>query len=143
MHLISRIFFGSMSDLKDKSKMFYAHCANYTHTLWKNEKFSLTENFFRQINHLVIISLVKPLLFAKNVWENFCNFHNVNYGHLLLQQLFDENFVKTTLLLMKLLQKLISWKTFSESLVFHFTTMGFVNSISNNVLSFASVFLRI
>ena len=35
-------------------------------TVWKNEKFSLTEIFFRQINYLVI-SLVKPLLS-----QNFC-----------------------------------------------------------------------
>ena len=49
-------------------------------TLWKNEKFSLTEKKFRQINHLVI-SLVKPLLSRnfceKSVRENFCNFHTV------------------------------------------------------------------
>ena len=34
--------------------------------VWKYEKFALTENFFRQINYLVI-SLVKPLLS-----RNFC-----------------------------------------------------------------------
>ena len=40
-------------------------------TVWKNEKFSLTEKKFRQINYLVI-SLVKPLLsrnFFEKVWE--------------------------------------------------------------------------
>ena len=52
----------------------------HTCTVWKNEKFSLTD-FFRQINYLVI-SLVK-LLFSrifcgKSVrGENFCNFHTV------------------------------------------------------------------
>ena len=43
-------------------------------TVWKNEKFSLTEKKFRQINYLVI-SLVKPLLSRnfcqKSVRENF------------------------------------------------------------------------
>ena len=51
------------------------------YTVWKNEKFSLTEKKFRQINYLVI-SLVKPLLsrnFCKeSVRENFCNFHTVH-----------------------------------------------------------------
>ena len=36
------------------------------YTVWKNEKLSLTEKLFRQINYLVI-SLVKPLLS-----RNFC-----------------------------------------------------------------------
>ena len=35
-------------------------------TVWKNEKLTLTEKFFRQTNYLVI-SLVKPLLS-----QNFC-----------------------------------------------------------------------
>ena len=45
-------------------------------TVWKNEKFSLTKEIFRQIN-----SLVKPLLSRnfcqKCVREIFCNFHTV------------------------------------------------------------------
>ena len=49
--------------------------------MWKNEKFSLTEKKFRQINYLVI-SLVKPLLSRnfcqKSVRENFCNFHTMD-----------------------------------------------------------------
>ena len=60
--------------------------------VWKLRKFTVTqcrktrnslsllENFFRQINYLVI-SLVKPLLSRnfceKSVRENFCNFHTV------------------------------------------------------------------
>ena len=49
-------------------------------TLWKNEKFSLTKNFFRQINSLVTY-LVKPFL-SRNFWqkcvrENARNFHTV------------------------------------------------------------------
>ena len=49
-------------------------------TVWKNEKFTLTEKFFRQINYLVI-SLVKQLLSRnfcqKCVRVNFRNFHSV------------------------------------------------------------------
>ena len=49
----------------------------HTVTVWKNEKISLTEKKFRQINYLVI-SLLKPL-FSRNICEkrreNFCNFH--------------------------------------------------------------------
>ena len=39
---------------------------NFCTTLWKNEKFTLTQKIFRQINYLVIL-LVKPLF-----WRNFC-----------------------------------------------------------------------
>ena len=41
---------------------------------------SLSLNFFRQINCLVI-SLVKPFheIFAKKVREDFCNFHTVHF----------------------------------------------------------------
>ena len=50
------------------------------YTVWKNEKFSLTEKIFRQINSLVT-SLVKSLLSRnfcqKSVRENFRNFHTV------------------------------------------------------------------
>ena len=49
-----------------------------SHTLWKNEKFTLTEIFFRQINSLVIY-LVNALLsrsfFQKSVRVNFHSFH--------------------------------------------------------------------
>jgi len=48
--------------------------------VWKNEKFTLTEIKFRQINYLVN-SLVKPLLSRnfcqKSVRENFRYFHTV------------------------------------------------------------------
>ena len=58
----------------------YDDNAGVVSTVWKNEKFSLTEEKFRQINCLVI-SLVKPLLSRnfceKSVRENFCNFHTV------------------------------------------------------------------
>ena len=48
-------------------------------TVWKNQKFSLTKNFFREINYLVT-SLVK-MMFSRNfcqksVKENFRNFHS-------------------------------------------------------------------
>ena len=50
-------------------------------TVWKNEKFSLTEKIFRQINSLVTC-LVKPL-HSRNFWqkcvrENLRNFHTVS-----------------------------------------------------------------
>ena len=48
-------------------------------TVWKNEKFSLTEKIFRENNSLAT-SLVKTLLsrifFQKSVRDNFRNFHN-------------------------------------------------------------------
>ena len=48
-------------------------------TVWKNQKFSLTKNFFREINYLVT-SLVK-MMFSRNFCqksekENFRNFHS-------------------------------------------------------------------
>ena len=53
------------------------------HTVWKNEKFGLTEKIFRQINSLVIC-LVKPLLSRnfcrKSVRLNFHNFHTVPHS---------------------------------------------------------------
>ena len=49
------------------------------HTLWINEKFTLTENFFA-IKYLVIL-LVKPLLSRNFCWKrvrvNFRHFHTV------------------------------------------------------------------
>ena len=68
------------------------------HTVWKNEKFTLTEEKFRQINYLVI-SLVKPLLSRnfclKCVRVNFRNFHSVWFSHTVLA-VFCEKFVKPT-----------------------------------------------
>ena len=63
-------------------KICQIFCKNegYDRTLWKNEKFSLTKNFFRQINSLVTY-LVKPLLSRnfcqKCVRENSRNFHTM------------------------------------------------------------------
>ena len=64
----------------------FPHCYLWFHekivksTVWKNEKFSLTEKKFREINSLVF-SLVKTALsrnfLPKSVRENFRNFHNV------------------------------------------------------------------
>ena len=55
-------------------------------TMWKNEKFSLTKQIFRQINSLVIY-LVKTLLW-RNFWQkcmrpNRSNFHNVEITEIL------------------------------------------------------------
>ena len=84
---------------------------SYHTTVWKNEKFSLTEKIFRQINSLVI-SLVETLLSRnfcqKCVRLNRSNFHTVNtaqcgnYGNL-LSHFFGKNSVKATLLLKKVL----------------------------------------
>ena len=50
-------------------------------TVWKHEKFTLTENIFREIISLVTTSSVKMLLSRtfcqKCVRVNFCNFHTV------------------------------------------------------------------
>ena len=58
---------------------------NFHTTVWKNEKFTLTEKKFRQINCLVI-SLVKPMLSRnfceKCVRENFYNLHTVGMTRL-------------------------------------------------------------
>ena len=55
-------------------------CKSKCLTVWKNEKFGLTEKIFRQINSLVIC-LVKPLLSRnfcqKIVRLKFYNFHTV------------------------------------------------------------------
>ena len=51
-------------------------------TVWKLQKFSLTEKKFRQINYLVI-SLVKPLLsrnFCEKVWERISEFSTLCDG---------------------------------------------------------------
>ena len=50
----------------------HVSCFHELFVMWKNEKFSLTKKFFRQINSLVTY-LVKPLLSRnfcqKNAWE--------------------------------------------------------------------------
>ena len=64
-----------------RSKIIWCTKYYWNNTVWKNEKFSLTEKKIRQITYLVI-SLVKPMLsrnFCKrSARENFCNFHTVN-----------------------------------------------------------------
>ena len=60
------------------------HCDD--DTVWKNEKFTLTEKIFRQITYLVL-SFVKTLL-----WQNFCqksvrvNFRNF-HTHCVVEKL--------------------------------------------------------
>ena len=63
--------------MRDSKIVVFPHSQ---HTVWKNDKFSLTEKNFRETNSLVI-SLVKLLLsrnfVQKSVRENFRNFHTV------------------------------------------------------------------
>ena len=71
----------------EKSTMYHVYhnisCDKGFHfTVWKNEKFSLTEIFFVKSTTYLVISLVKPL-FSRNfcekrVRENFRNFHSVH-----------------------------------------------------------------
>ena len=67
----------------------------------EKEKFSLTEQNFCQTKYLVFSS-VKPCfheIFAKKVWENFCNFHtNCALSSINLTKFFDlrKNFVNLT-----------------------------------------------
>ena len=73
------------------------------HTVWKNEKFTLTQKFFRQINYLVIL-LVKSL-FSRNFCEkrvrvNFRNFHTVHtveftkfLYHLKITEIYSHSFL--------------------------------------------------
>ena len=60
------------------------------YTVWKFQKFSLTEKIFRKINSLVTY-LVKPLVSRnfcqKCVTENFRNFHTVSCGTRTLRKL--------------------------------------------------------
>ena len=75
-------------------------------TVWKNEKFTVAQKKFRQINSLVF-SIVKTVLS-----RNFChksvrvNFHNTHCGNCgnLLSHFFDKNFVKVPFLLKKILK---------------------------------------
>ena len=70
----------------------------------ENERFTLTEKIFRQINYLVIL-LVKPLLSRnfcqKRVRVNFRNFHTVSCGTVLsssflLEKIFREIVILTS-----------------------------------------------
>ena len=75
---------------------FFGHA----HTLWKNEKFTLTQKIFRQINYSVIL-LVKPL-FSRNVCQKsvtvkFRFFHIVAHTlqslyHVFLKKFRENNF---------------------------------------------------
>ena len=89
---ISRKFLRNCSD----SKIVYVNstqCGN-----WKNEKFSLTKEIFRQINYLATYLLVKPLLSRnfcqKYVRENFRNFLTVLWKF--SRTFVTKNFVKAT-----------------------------------------------
>ena len=61
------------------SRIFVKWCRR---TVWKNENFNLTKNFFRQINSFVI-SLVNALLSRNFCWwsmgVNFRNFYTVSH----------------------------------------------------------------
>ena len=58
-------------------------CQNNIYTVWKNEKFALTEKIFREIDSLVT-SFVNALLSrnfcSKSVRVNFSNFQTVSFG---------------------------------------------------------------
>ena len=77
-----RLKFHNFHTVHSVSKLsIISHYARiYGNTLWKNEKFTLNKNFFRQINSLVIY-LVNALLSRKfcQKWVrvNFCYFHTV------------------------------------------------------------------
>ena len=80
----------SVKSISRKILKWYKNFTNSTLTLWKLQKFTLTENKFRQINYLVI-SLVNTLLS-----RNFCqkrvrvNFRNtVTLWYRLLCNLFS------------------------------------------------------
>ena len=53
--------------------------SNCRSTVWKIEKFTLTEKILRQINWIVIFFDITLLSrnFSKKVWVNFCDFHTV------------------------------------------------------------------
>ena len=74
------LFYEFMSFHVKINRNHYALQSNMETTVWKNEKFTLTQNFSRQINYLVIL-LVKSL-FSRNFCQkrvrvNFCNFNTV------------------------------------------------------------------
>ena len=78
----------------ERESLQFPHC-----TVWKNEKFIITQKIFRQNNYLVIL-LVKPLF-----WRNFCQksvrvnfrfFHSVSSKDSHAQWKFVKNFVKST-----------------------------------------------
>ena len=75
----NQLFSNLYSKCVDFTKFLQKKKVEYS-TLWKNEKFTLNEIFFRQINSLVIC-LVKPLLSRnfcrKSVRLKFHNFHTV------------------------------------------------------------------
>ena len=81
--------------------------------MWKNEKFTLTEEKFRQINYLVI-SLVKPLL-SRNLCQkcvgiNRSNFHTTYAAAWKLRKFtFTEKiFRQSTYLVISLVKMLLS-----------------------------------
>ena len=106
-----------------KSKSFILpHCASVisaaSSTVWKNEKFSLTEKKIRQMNHIVIFSktLLSRYFCEKGVRENICNFHTVSSW-----AIFVSHTVEFTKFLYHL--KNISWnqlfsKLFTKEIVF-------------------------
>ena len=79
------------------------------HTVWKNEKFSLTEKIFREINSFSNFFRKSGAYtkFCQNFWERILHSAQCgNYGNS-LSRIFGKNFVKVTVLLNKLLIK--SW----------------------------------
>ena len=94
--------------------------SNYHHIVWNNEKFTLTEKIFRQINSLVI-SLVNTLLsrnfFQKCVRVNFRNYHT----HCGILPSLEKYFVKTAWLKESSILQLIS-RNFSKKSYCDFST---------------------
>ena len=99
--------------------------------MWKNEKFSLTNKIFRQINSLVTYSVKQ--LFSRNFWQkcvrkNFRNFHTLwwdtawkstvletqNGNHeIFLPRFFCKNSVKVTVLLVNYILNWFDEKKFA------------------------------
>ena len=103
-------------------------------TVWKNEKFSLTENNFRQINYLVI-SWVKPLLTRnfseKSVWETFYNFHTVTLWKLqnFTATIFSQKFRQINVLLNNFTINWFDGKRFAWQWISRFSTLWLCNLI--------------
>ena len=81
-------FFHCVHKLRnDSTKYFFCETTGQCSTLWKNEKITLTQEIFRQINYLVIL-FVKPLF-----WRNFCQksvrvkFRKFMYSHAFLAKI--------------------------------------------------------
>ena len=104
--------------------------------MWKNEKFSITEKKFRQINYLVIVnSLVKPLLsrtFCEKSVREFLQFPHCSNCEILYHAIFIVKSIQIWFTLTEVLRKKVLLSYYCK---ISWNQRVFINLMHSNMFS--------